>query len=115
MARYRPNHREFAKFMNSDGPQDAAKTLAEHGADDLRRRATHHPGEDQSPHYVQSIRVDVGHVGRFRGSEARAAAFLVADVEYASLLEVGSKRIKNPPRWMTQTLNYLRSLDPNRH
>lgn len=102
MAEYQHNYRAFGEFMKSELVQELLRERAEEGARYVRATV----GRDHSDqvHYSDNVRVETG-VAEFRGD--RAAAYVVADVDYATVLEVGSDRIPHPPRPLSRAVDHI--------
>lgn len=100
MATYKANHVEFGKLMLSGGVGDLVKDEAGRLAAHLRSTAPRDTGE-----YASRFTVETGLDILERD---RRAAFVVNDSPQATVLEVGSWNIKNPPMPMTKALDSSR-------
>lgn len=101
MATYKPNRVQFGRLMKSDGVSRFVRHEAEKLAEHLRSTAPRVTGE-----YASNFKVSSGVDIRKRD---RAAAFVINDSPYATVLEVGSARIKNPPAPLTNALRAFRT------
>ncbi|MGQ0774550.1 MAG: HK97 gp10 family phage protein [Pseudonocardiales bacterium] len=81
--RYDPSHAGLAKLLTSPEMRRAMFQAAAHGADAARRVAPRRTGR-----YRRSIRLDGGGIGGRKHD--RIEVHIVADVEYAAVLEFGS-------------------------
>ena len=99
MATYRANHYQFALFMKSDEIGQHVKNEAERLAEHLRSVA---PRRKALGSYADNFKVETGLDLLKRD---RSAAFVYNDSRYATVLEVGSWNIKNPPAPMTNALS----------
>jgi hypothetical protein len=99
MATYKANHREVARFLKSLMLKSAVEHEAERIADHLRATAPRGSGDDDADHYADHFRVETGFDVRERD---RRAAFVINDSPYASVLELGSGHVKNPPQPITR-------------
>jgi hypothetical protein len=98
MAVYRANHVGFARLIQAPAIRRHVRSRAEAFANELRQWATTHA---RSGEYARSVRVELGR-DILKGN--RPAAFVVANTDYATALEVGSHNIRNPPRPITEIL-----------
>lgn len=102
MAKYYPNNVEFARFIKSDEIGSFIKGQADRLAAHLRATAPRSNRPNKTDIYANHFRVETG-LDVMRGD--RSAAFVINDSPYATVLEVGSARITNPPQPMTKVLD----------
>jgi hypothetical protein len=100
MARYQPDHTGFAQMMNSAMIEDFLEHRGHAAAADLKAIAPHRTGR-----YAASV---TSSTGRDLMTGDRPAVFVIADTDYATALEVGSRTIKNPPRPLHQLLESIK-------
>jgi hypothetical protein len=106
MATYQANHVGFARLMKSDDVSLFVRKEATKLATHLRETAPRSKKKNRNAlPYAEQFEVQSGLDIRERD---RAAAFVVNKARYATVLEVGNARIKNPPRPMTNALNAFR-------
>lgn len=106
MARYKPNHRNFARLLMDQPAYKAAHSRAR-----LAKRILEEHAPVDTGAYKESIRI-VPIVAERKGLAHRRRGFqVVADVPYAAAVEYGNKNVKDPARPMTKTLAILRAID----
>jgi hypothetical protein len=113
MARYVRDDKGFDLLAISSEVHGFAHEVGEFYADVLRSIApVGTPPQDKHPGlYKASIETDTEIVHLPYGP--RWAADIVAPVPYATVLEVGSATVPNPPRPLTRLLDIVDAADPN--
>lgn len=101
MATYQADHVAFARFMKSHEIGQHLKDEAERLAVHLRENAPKQTGA-----YASNFKVATG-LDILRRD--RRAAWVYNDSDYATVLEVGSATIRNPPAPMTKALDAFRA------
>src|SRR5690606_20516604 len=102
MARYKPNHRNFARLLMDQPAHKAARSRAR-----LAKRILEENAPVDTGAYKESIRIEPIVAERKGRAERRRGFLVVADVPYAAAVESGNKNVMDPARPLTKTLAML--------